>query len=72
MLLFPLLQVLGNHDFDFGVPNLAAYIKNLSFPMLGACNVDASHDANLGPVLKHWTIINVPKKNLKVCGLVVN
>ena len=43
-------QTLGNHEFDFGPAVLARFVGKLSFPMLGACNVDASREPQLmGP-----------------------
>lgn len=34
------LQVVGNHEFDWGSDSLAHYLQSLSYPALGACNLD--------------------------------
>lgn len=33
------LQVVGNHEFDWGSDSLAHYLQSLSYPALGACNL---------------------------------
>jgi hypothetical protein len=50
-------QTVGNHEFDFGTQLLGSYIKNLSAPMLGACNVDASDEPALKGLLKKFIVL---------------
>lgn len=50
-------QVLGNHEFDAGPQLLGSFIGNLSFPMLGACNVDTSGEPALRGKLKQFVVL---------------
>ncbi|KAI8473348.1 MAG: Metallo-dependent phosphatase-like protein [Monoraphidium minutum] len=52
----PDAMTLGNHEFSFPAPYLAAYIKNLTAPMLGACNVDTSAEPALRGLIKKWVV----------------
>ncbi len=54
----------SNHEYDYGPANLAAYIRNISHPLLGACNTDASKDANMAGLLKKYVVLE--RAGLKV------
>ena len=63
-----LLQTLGNHEFDNGPQLLSYFIGNLSFPMLGGCNIDTSGEPALRDKLKQHVVLQYGK--FKVCGAV--
>jgi hypothetical protein len=52
------LQVVGNHEFDWGSDTLANYLQSLSYPALGACNLDFKGHWLAGQV-KAWTTKSV-------------
>lgn len=47
-------QVVGNHDFNYGLDLLAAYEQDLDFPLLGANLLDA---ASGEPILSPYTLL---------------
>lgn len=51
------VQTLGNHEFDHGPQQLSYFIGNLSFPMLGACNIDTSGEPSLRDKLKQHVVL---------------
>ena len=70
--------MLGNHEFDYGLPTLASYIRNLTscnnssssssaacrpIPVLGACNIDASAEPLLQGLLQKWTVLSFKAKH---------
>jgi 5'-nucleotidase len=55
------LQTLGNHEFDFGPQKLGSFISNLTFPMLGACNIDTTGEPALRDKLKQYTVLQYQK-----------
>jgi 2',3'-cyclic-nucleotide 2'-phosphodiesterase (5'-nucleotidase family) len=60
------MQTLGNHEFDFGPVSAYTYLSQLKFPVLGACNVNASADPTLNSIIQKWTIVTVPKTSITV------
>ncbi|KAF6254137.1 Metallo-dependent phosphatase-like protein [Scenedesmus sp. NREL 46B-D3] len=70
-------MVLGNHEFDYGLPALASYVRNLTscssssssstkcrpIPMLGACNIDAAQEPLLQGLLKKWVVLSYKTKH---------
>lgn len=69
------LQVLGNHEFDYGNAKLASYIRNVSTatPVLGACNIDTSQEPDLRGLLKKYAVLryNAGNKSYKVGETIV-
>lgn len=59
------MQTMGNHDIDFGPAMLGSFIGNLSFPMLGACNIDTSGEPALRGKLKQFVVLQHGSR--KVC-----
>lgn len=70
-------MVLGNHEFDYGLPALASYIRNLTscssssssgvrcrpIPMLGACNINASKEPLLQGLLQKRVVLSFKTKH---------
>ena len=55
-------QVVGNHEFNYGLDHLAAYDEDLDFPLLGANVVDAITGE---PALEPYTIVTQQVKGHK-------
>lgn len=64
----PDVMTLGNHEFDFGPQTLGSFISNLTFPMLGACNIDTSGEPALQDKLKQYTVLQYKKYKIGVIG----
>jgi hypothetical protein len=43
-------------QWDWGADKLADYVESLSYPMLGACNLDIPHDHRLAKGLKTHSV----------------
>jgi 5'-nucleotidase len=71
-LLAPDAMVLGNHEFDFGVEPLAAYAKAVTFPILGACNMDVSTTPLLKDLVKKHTFITKGGVKVGVVGVITD
>lgn len=62
------VMTLGNHEFSFEHSVLRDYIKNLTFPMLGACNVDVSGIPALKGLVKKYEVFTFGGKKVAVVG----
>lgn len=60
-------MALGNHEFDDGPQVLAAYIKNLKFPVISA-NTDVSRDPHLKGLVKPYAVVSVNGKKIGITG----
>lgn len=60
------LQVLGNHDFDFGPSVLLSYINQVDHPVLGACNMDLSGEPGLVGKVQKWTVKSYEYEGLTI------
>jgi 5'-nucleotidase len=59
------MQAVGNHEFDEGPDNLAAFAAGFTTPLI-SCNVNASRHANLSSVLSPFVIKTLPVSGKKV------
>lgn len=64
----PDAMTLGNHEFSFPAATLKAYISNLTFPVLGACNINTSKEPSLTPLLKKFTVKQIGKYKVAIVG----
>jgi 5'-nucleotidase len=62
-------MTLGNHEFDDGDDALAAFIRGLNFPVLGA-NVDLSGVDGLADLVAPWVIIDMGGTQVGIIGMV--
>ena len=61
-------MAIGNHEFDSGPANLAAFIDKAKLPVLSA-NIDASKSADLKGMIEPYTILDVNGQQVGVIGL---
>ena len=61
-------MAIGNHEFDDGPANLAAFIDKAKLPVLSA-NIDASKSADLDGKIEPYTILDVNGQQVGVIGL---
>jgi 5'-nucleotidase len=54
---------IGNHEFDFGLENMAKIFKELNFPII-CSNYDFGKGSQLSTIVKPWTIIK--RKGVKI------
>jgi 5'-nucleotidase / UDP-sugar diphosphatase len=61
-------MAVGNHEYDDGPANLAAFIDAVEFPVLSA-NTDAENSADLAGKIEPYTIIELSGEQVGVVGL---
>lgn len=61
-------MAIGNHEFDDGPANLAAFIDKVGLPVLSA-NIDASADTDLAGKILPYTVLDVNGEQVGVVGL---
>eukprot|EP00892_Ulva_mutabilis_P011147 jgi/Ulvmu1/8404/UM042_0111.1 len=66
------VMTVGNHEFDYGVVVLARFLSKLSFPVVGACNMDLSGEPTLAPLIKKWTVLNVGGMKVGLLGYIAS
>lgn len=64
----PDAMTLGNHEFSFPAETLATYIKNLTFPVLGACNINTTAEPKLKGLVQRWTVRPVGDYKVALLG----
>ncbi|GIL44423.1 hypothetical protein Vafri_1896, partial [Volvox africanus] len=55
---------LGDHEFDFGVEELVAYLKGLNMPIV-SCNVITDRFPSLTPLIKPYAIVEIGGSGVK-------
>ncbi|KAG2426537.1 hypothetical protein HXX76_011762 [Chlamydomonas incerta] len=66
-------MVLGNQEFEAGLPALAAYLTALNasgIPALGGCNVDAALEPALSGLIRKWAVKSVGGVQVGILGYV--
>ncbi len=61
-------MALGNHEFDGGPAQLAAFIRGARFPVLGT-NIDASGDADLRGLVRDAVVLERGGRRIGIFGL---
>lgn len=61
-------MALGNHEFDGGPAQLAAFVRGARFPVLGT-NIDASGDAGLRGLVRDAVVLERGGRRIGVIGL---
>ena len=61
-------MVAGNHEFDGGPAQLAAFVRGARFPVLGT-NIDATGDADLRGLLRDVVVLERGGRRIGVIGL---
>ena len=61
-------MAIGNHEFDDGPANLAAFLDKAELPVLSA-NIDATKSADLNGKIEPYTILDVNGEQVGVIGL---
>ncbi|GBF87994.1 hypothetical protein Rsub_00706 [Raphidocelis subcapitata] len=64
----PDAMTLGNHEFSFPADVLAKYISNLTFPVLGACNINTSKEPKLHNLVQRWDVRQFGKYKVALIG----
>lgn len=54
-------------EFDYGPQQLGTFIGNLTFPMVGACNIDASGEPALRDKLKQYVVLQYRQYKVRAC-----
>ena len=62
-------QALGNHEFDNGVHGLAAYLRNLTVPVLSA-NLDVSREPALQGQFNASRVMEVGGVKVGIIGVI--
>lgn len=60
---------LGNHDFDFGMPQLGKLIRQTNFPWI-LSNVLDEKDQTADPVIKRYLVMEQEDLRIGIIGLV--
>ncbi|KAJ9514600.1 hypothetical protein QJQ45_016346 [Haematococcus lacustris] len=60
---------MGNHEFDFRIPQLVSNLASYNFPRLGLCNIDISRQPLMEGALQKFAMFNVKGFRVAVIGL---
>lgn len=63
------LQCLGNHEFDHGVEGAAAFIKNLTVPVV-VSNIDTSREPRLQELFNASIVLDIDGEKVGVIGVI--
>ncbi|KAJ8041372.1 5'-nucleotidase [Holothuria leucospilota] len=66
-ILLLLKHAIGTHEFDASIEGLVEFLEDVTFPGL-ACNIDASQEPSLQPLIACSTILSINNERLGIVG----